>query len=131
MLNLEESSDESSEDRKVRRRKNVRKVSDGENPIMSQVSEKKRNAKLKGKEEKSKESKLEEAGKVQYIDTLPNDEKELRALLREVKGHIKTLEKQFFEQENSEGEEEELKEMMVSNNHYKDVEHDEKLLQLQ
>lgn len=50
-------------------------------------------------------------------------------MLREVKMHISHLERQFFEQENSEGEEEELKEMMVANKHSNnDLEHDEKLL---
>jgi len=36
-----------------------------------------------------------------YLDTLPNEEKELRAMLKEVKKSIKMLEKQFFEEENS------------------------------
>ena len=40
-----------------------------------------------------------------FIDNLPNDEYEIRAMLKEVKKHIKLLEKQFFEEEDSEKEE--------------------------
>mmetsp|Transcript_26206 Transcript_26206/g.25370 ORF Transcript_26206/g.25370 Transcript_26206/m.25370 type:complete len:195 (-) Transcript_26206:504-1088(-) len=49
---------------------------------------------------------LEKYGQSLQIDILPNDEKELRAMLREVKKSIKMLEKQFFEEENSDNEEE-------------------------
>lgn len=31
-----------------------------------------------------------------FIDNLPNDENEIRRMLKEVKKHIKDLEKQFF-----------------------------------
>jgi len=55
-----------------------------------------------------------------FIDNLPNDEFEIRRMLKEVKKHIKTLEKQFFEEEDSE-KEEELK--MINNN----SKHDEAL----
>lgn len=41
-----------------------------------------------------------------FIDNLPNDEFEIRRMLKEVKKHIKQLEKQFFEEEDSEKEEE-------------------------
>ena len=40
-----------------------------------------------------------------FIDNLPNEEHEIRAMLREVKRHIAILEKQFFEEEDSEQEE--------------------------
>jgi hypothetical protein len=48
-----------------------------------------------------------------FIDNLPNDEFEIRRMLKEVKKHIKALEKQFFEEEDSE-KEEELK--LINNN---------------
>lgn len=41
-----------------------------------------------------------------FIDNLPNDEFEIRRMLKEVKKHIKALEKQFFEEEDSEKEDE-------------------------
>jgi uncharacterized protein YfkK (UPF0435 family) len=41
-----------------------------------------------------------------FIDNLPNDEFEIRRMLKEVKKHIKVLEKQFFEEEDSEKEDE-------------------------
>lgn len=55
-----------------------------------------------------------------FIDNLPNDEFEIRRMLKEVKKHIKQLEKSFFEEEDSE-KEEELK--MINNN----VKHEEAL----
>ena len=39
-----------------------------------------------------------------FIDNLPNDEFEIRKLLKEVMKHAKLLEKQFFEDEDSERE---------------------------
>lgn len=59
-----------------------------------------------------------------FIDNLPQDEAEIKRMLREVKKHIKDLEKQFFEEEDSE-QEEELKKVNVS-----PEEHDERLLAL-
>ena len=41
-----------------------------------------------------------------FIDNLPNDEFDIRRMLKEVKKHIKQLEKQFFEEEDSEKEDE-------------------------
>ena len=41
-----------------------------------------------------------------FIDNLPSDEFEIRRMLKEVKKHIKILEKQFFEEEDSEKEDE-------------------------
>lgn len=41
-----------------------------------------------------------------FIDNLPNDEFEIRRMLKEVKKHIKLLEKMFFEEEDSEKEDE-------------------------
>ena len=41
-----------------------------------------------------------------FIDNLPNDEFEIRRMLKEVRKQIKQLEKQFFEEEDSEKEEE-------------------------
>lgn len=41
-----------------------------------------------------------------FIDNLPNDEFEIRRMVKEVKKHIKALEKQFFEEEDSEKEDE-------------------------
>lgn len=40
-----------------------------------------------------------------YIDNLPNDAQQIKAMLREVKKHIIDLEKQFFIEENSEDDE--------------------------
>lgn len=45
-----------------------------------------------------------------YIDNLPNDPQQIKAMLREVRKHIIDLEKQFFEEEASEDEHEETKE---------------------
>jgi len=50
-----------------------------------------------------------------FIDNLPNDEYEIRTMLKEVKKHIKQLERQFFEEEDSE-KEEELKQISNNNN---------------
>lgn len=41
-----------------------------------------------------------------FIDNLPNDEFDIRRMLKEVKKHIKALERQFFEEEDSEKEDE-------------------------
>lgn len=48
----------------------------------------------------------EEEEETVYIDNLPNEENEIKRLLKEVSKHIKKLEKQFFEEEDSEREEE-------------------------
>ena len=42
-----------------------------------------------------------------FIDNLPNDEINIKAMIRQVKYHVKELEKQFFEEEDSDNEEEE------------------------
>jgi len=47
----------------------------------------------------------EEEEETVFIDNLPADENEIKKMLREVKKHIKALEKQFFEEEDSEQEE--------------------------
>ena len=60
-----------------------------------------------------------------FIDNLPQDEAEIKRMLREVKKHIKELEKQFFEEEDSE-QEEELKNLNVEAE-----EHEEMLANLQ
>jgi len=39
-----------------------------------------------------------------FIDNLPNDEFEIKSMLRQVRAHIKELEKQFFEEEDSDQE---------------------------
>jgi 16S rRNA G966 N2-methylase RsmD len=62
-----------------------------------------------------------------FIDNLPQEDHEIRRMLKDVKRHIKELEKQFFIEEDSE-QEEELKETLAGNNAEK---HDEKLLALQ
>ena len=49
----------------------------------------------------------EQAGDTIYIDNLPNDPHQIRAMLREVRKHIVDLEKQFFVEEDSEVEEHE------------------------
>lgn len=41
-----------------------------------------------------------------FIDNLPNDEFEIRNMLKDVRKHIKKLERDFFEEEDSEKEEE-------------------------
>lgn len=41
-----------------------------------------------------------------FIDNLPNDEFDIKRMLKEVRKHIKILEKQFFEEEDSEKEDE-------------------------
>lgn len=41
-----------------------------------------------------------------FIDNLPKDENSIRVLLKEVNRHIRELEKQFFEEEDSEADEE-------------------------
>ena len=41
-----------------------------------------------------------------FIDNLPNDEFDIRRMLKDVRKHIKQLEKQFFEEEDSEKEDE-------------------------
>jgi uncharacterized membrane protein (DUF106 family) len=51
-----------------------------------------------------------------FIDNLPNDDFEIRRMLKEVKKHIKALEKQFFEEEDSE-KEEELKQISNQDKH--------------
>ena len=41
-----------------------------------------------------------------FIDNLPNDEMNIKLMLNQVKRHIATLEQQFFDEENSDLEEE-------------------------
>lgn len=41
-----------------------------------------------------------------FIDNLPKDENSIRILLKDVNKHIRELEKKFFEEEDSQGEEE-------------------------
>jgi hypothetical protein len=50
---------------------------------------------------------------VVVIDTLPNDVSQLKSMLKQVKGHIKDLEIQFLEEENSD-KEEQLKSISMS-----------------
>jgi len=57
---------------------------------------------------------MEKYGKSYQIDILPNDEKELRFMLKEVKKSIRMMERQFFEEEDSDNEEE-LKKMALPN----------------
>jgi hypothetical protein len=60
------------------------------------------------------EKKVKEEGKEEevecpdnvFIDNLPKDEQSIRVLLKEVNRHIRELEKQFFEEEDSEAENE-------------------------
>jgi uncharacterized membrane protein len=40
-----------------------------------------------------------------FIDNLPKDENQIRVLLKEVNRHIRMLEQQFFEEEDSEADE--------------------------
>eukprot|EP00347_Sterkiella_histriomuscorum_P014782 403359546 len=77
-----------------------------------QVLDKKKN---KTEGDIDKEDAVEEEETV-FIDNLPNDEFEIRRMLKEVKKHIKSLEKQFFEEEDSE-KEEELKQINNNSKH--------------
>ena len=69
---------------------------------------KRRNKRKQGCVNTSDNEEDEEAaeGTTVFIDNLPNDEFEIRNMLKEVRKHIKQLEKQFFEEEDSEREEE-------------------------
>lgn len=51
-----------------------------------------------------------------YIDNLPNNDHEIQSMLRQVRKHIKALERQFFEEEDSE-KEEELKQISNTKSH--------------
>ena len=63
--------------------------------------------KLKKGRNKAEDAELgEEEEDTVFIDNLPQDESEIKRMLREVKKHIKNLEKQFFEEEDSEQDEE-------------------------
>ena len=76
-------------------------------------SNKKKNKESKGWSRKHRteisDAKLEgdEQEETVFIDNLPNDEIQIKAMLTQVAKHIATLEKQFFTEENSDNEEEE------------------------
>lgn len=75
----------------------------------SKRKEKEQRKKQKKGRNKAEEADLGEDGDEEdtvFIDNLPHDEFEIKRMLREVKKHIKSLEKQFFEEEDSEKEEE-------------------------
>lgn len=52
------------------------------------------------------EEQEDEADDTVFIDNLPKDEHSLKQMIKEVNYHIRDLEKQFFEEEDSEAEEE-------------------------
>jgi len=68
---------------------------------------------IKGKED--------EADNTIFIDKLPKDERSIKNLVKEVNIHIRQLEKQFFEEEDSEAEQEMKENLMKAN--YTDEEH--------
>jgi hypothetical protein len=61
-------------------------------------------------EDQGDEDEVEKSGKkgdeTVFIDNLPNDEFEIRNMLKDVRKQIKILERNFFEEEDSEKEEE-------------------------
>lgn len=67
------------------------------------------------------EEREDEADDTVFIDNLPKDEASLRQMIKDVNYHIRDLEKQFFEEEDSDVELE-LKESLISA-----AEHNEKL----
>lgn len=93
-----------------------------ESPVLKKRA-KKLTHKLDTAEKKSRKIKREEDDQQDfdneqhvYIDNLPNHEHEIQSMLRQVKKHIKALEKQFFEEEDSE-KEEELKQISNTKSH--------------
>lgn len=52
------------------------------------------------------EEREDEADDTVFIDNLPKDEQSLRLMIKEVNFHIRDLEKAFFEEEDSEAEQE-------------------------
>lgn len=93
---------------------------DGSTNKRKQKQKAKQQAKAEKKKKADQNDKEVEDEETVFIDNLPNDEFEIRRMLKEVKKHIKTLEKCFFEEEDSEKEEE----LKVLNNNSK---HDEAL----
>ena len=57
----------------------------------------------------------DEADDTVFIDNLPKDEASLRTMIKDVNYHIRELERQFFEEEDSE-EEEDLKQNVTKSN---------------
>ena len=47
----------------------------------------------------------EEQEETVFIDNLPNDENAIKAMLKSVQQHVRTLEQQFFDEENSDDDE--------------------------
>lgn len=60
-----------------------------------------------------------------FIDNLPKDETSLRLMIKDVNYHIRELERQFFDEEDSE-EERELKSNLAKNK-ISEAEHNNKL----
>lgn len=70
----------------------------------------------------------DEADDTVFIDNLPKGEGELRQMIQEVDFHIRDLEKKFFEEEDSEAEQEMKTNLLKSN--YSAAEHNEQLERL-
>ena len=70
----------------------------------------------------------DEADDTVFIDNLPKDEASLRTMIKDVNYHIRELERQFFEEEDSD-EEDELKQNLVNSN-ITEAEHNMKLEKL-
>jgi hypothetical protein len=69
------------------------------------------------------QGKEDEADDTVFIDNLPKDETSIREMIKEVNFHIRELEHQFFEEEDSEAEQEMKHNLMKAN--YSAAEHNE------
>jgi hypothetical protein len=74
------------------------------------------------------QGKEDEADNTVFIDKLPKDERSIKDMIREVNYHIRDLERQFFEEEDSEAEREMKDNLMKAN--YSAAEHNEQLERL-
>ena len=69
----------------------------------------------------------DEADDTVFIDNLPKDEASLRLMIKDVNYHIRELERQFFEEEDSEEENELKMSLMNKQNKISEQEHNKKL----
>ena len=74
------------------------------------------------------QGKEDEGDNTVFIDKLPKDEKSIKDMIKEVNYHIRELERQFFEEEDSEAEHE-MKNNLVKEN-YSATEHNQQLQKL-
>lgn len=76
-------------------------------PLTTTVKKEKKKVNMKAEEGATVKNEADnEVDDTVFIDNLPKDERSIRIMLKDVNRHIRDLERKFFEEEDSEAEEE-------------------------